>query len=725
MGRDPFSHPNTKELNMARDYPLERYRNIGIMAHIDAGKTTTTERILYYTGKSYKIGEVHDGAATMDWMEQEQERGITITSAATTCFWNPEDQSMDPKGDPKALRENSPQHRINIIDTPGHVDFTIEVERSLRVLDGAVACFDGVAGVEPQSETVWRQADKYKVPRMCFINKLDRTGADFKYCVQSIIDRLGATPAVLYLPIGIESNLTGLVDLVNERSITWQNEDLGAEYVYGDIPADMADEAAQYREQLIELVVEQDDDVMEAYLEGDMPDTKTLKSLIRKGTLNQSFVPVLCGSAFKNKGVQPLLDAVVDYMPSPLDVPAISGVLPNSEEEASRESSDEAPFSALAFKVMNDPFVGSLTFTRIYSGKLEKGTVLNSVKEKKEKIGRILEMHSNDRKDIEEAFAGDIVALAGMKATTTGDTLCDMAKPIILERMEFPDPVIELSVEPKTKADQEKMGVALNRLAAEDPSFRVTTDHESGQTIIKGMGELHLDILVDRMKREFKVEANVGAPQVAYRESLGREVEVTYTHKKQSGGSGQFGEAKVVVSPGERGQGVVFEDEIKGGNIPREYIPSVEKGMREQAESGFLVGFPIIDFTIRLIDGKYHDVDSSTVAFEITGRGAMREAAQKSGIKLLEPVMKVEVVTPEDYLGDVIGDLNSRRGQIQGTDARGIATAVEAFVPLANMFGYVNELRSFSQGRAQYTMQFSHYDEVPASVAQEVKEKLA
>ena len=710
---------------MAREHPLERYRNIGIMAHIDAGKTTTTERILYYTGKSYKIGEVHDGAATMDWMEQEQERGITITSAATTCFWNPEDQSMDPKGDPKALRENSPQHRINIIDTPGHVDFTIEVERSLRVLDGAVACFDGVAGVEPQSETVWRQADKYKVPRMCFINKLDRTGADFKYCVQSIIDRLGATPAVLYLPIGIESNLTGLVDLVNERSITWQNEDLGAEYVYGDIPADMADEAAQYREQLIELVVEQDDDVMEAYLEGDMPDTKTLKSLIRKGTLNQSFVPVLCGSAFKNKGVQPLLDAVVDYMPSPLDVPAISGVLPNSEEEASRESSDEAPFSALAFKVMNDPFVGSLTFTRIYSGKLEKGTVLNSVKEKKEKIGRILEMHSNDRKDIEEAFAGDIVALAGMKATTTGDTLCDMAKPIILERMEFPDPVIELSVEPKTKADQEKMGVALNRLAAEDPSFRVTTDHESGQTIIKGMDELHLDILVDRMKREFKVEANVGAPQVAYRESLGREVEVTYTHKKQSGGSGQFGEAKVVVSPGERGQGVVFEDEIKGGNIPREYIPSVEKGMREQAESGFLVGFPIIDFTIRLIDGKYHDVDSSTVAFEITGRGAMREAAQKSGIKLLEPVMKVEVVTPEDYLGDVIGDLNSRRGQIQGTDARGIATAVEAFVPLANMFGYVNELRSFSQGRAQYTMQFSHYDEVPASVAQEVKEKLA
>ncbi|GMN03719.1 elongation factor G [Erythrobacter sp. MTPC3] len=709
---------------MAREYPLERYRNIGIMAHIDAGKTTTTERILYYTGKSYKIGEVHDGAATMDWMEQEQERGITITSAATTCFWNPEDPTMDPKGDPKALRQ-TPEHRINIIDTPGHVDFTIEVERSLRVLDGAVACFDGVAGVEPQSETVWRQADKYKVPRMCFINKLDRTGADFKYCVNSIIERLGATPAVLYLPIGIEGSLSGLVDLVNQRSISWKNEDLGAEYVYGDIPADMVDEAAEYREKLIELAVEQDDDVMEAYLEGNEPDTVTLKGLIRKGTLNQSFVPVLCGSAFKNKGVQPLLDAVVDYMPSPLDVEAIKGVLPDSDEEDSRASSDDVPFAALAFKVMNDPFVGSLTFTRVYSGHLTKGTVLNSVKGKKEKIGRILEMHSNDRKDIEEAWAGDIVALAGMKATTTGDTLCDPANPIVLERMEFPDPVIELSVEPKTKADQEKMGVALNRLAAEDPSFRVTTDHESGQTIIKGMGELHLDILVDRMKREFKVEANVGAPQVAYRESLGREIAVDYTHKKQSGGTGQFARAKATFTPGERGQGIVFEDSIKGGNIPKEYIPSLEKGIREQAESGYLIGFPIIDFTIHLTDGAFHDVDSSTVAFEICGKGAMREAAERGGIKLLEPVMKVEVVTPEDYLGDVIGDLNSRRGQIQGTDSRGNAQAVEAMVPLANMFGYVNELRSFSQGRAQYSMQFSHYDEVPASVALEVKEKLA
>jgi elongation factor G len=690
---------------MAREYPLERYRNIGIMAHIDAGKTTTTERILFYTGKSYKIGEVHDGAATMDWMEQEQERGITITSAATTCIWN--------------------DHRINIIDTPGHVDFTIEVERSLRVLDGAVACFDGVAGVEPQSETVWRQADKYGVPRMCFINKLDRTGANFKYCVQSIIDRLGAKPAVLYIPIGLEADLKGLVDLVENRAIIWKDESLGAEFFYEEIPADLADEAAIYRAELIELAVEQDDDAMEAYLEGNEPDVATLKALIRKGTLNQSFVPVCCGSAFKNKGVQPLLDAVVDYLPSPLDVPAIKGVKPDSDVEDSRESSDDAPFSALAFKIMNDPFVGSLTFTRIYSGKLAKGSVLNSVKDKREKIGRMLLMHSNNREDIDEAFAGDIVAIAGLKETTTGDTLCDPLKPIVLERMEFPEPVIELSVEPKTKADQEKMGIALSRLAAEDPSFRVSTDHESGQTIIKGMGELHLDIIVDRMRREFKVEANVGAPQVAYRESLARKVDVDYTHKKQSGGSGQFGRAKVTVEPGERGQGIVFNDEVKGGNIPKEYIPAIEKGMREQAESGYLIGFPIIDFTIKLTDGAYHDVDSSAIAFEICGRGAMREVAEKAGIKLLEPIMKVEVVTPEEFMGDVIGDLNSRRGQIQGTDSRGNAQVVEANVPLANMFGYVNELRSFTQGRAQYSMQFSHYDEVPANVAAEVKEKLA
>ncbi|OYW44284.1 MAG: elongation factor G [Sphingomonadales bacterium 32-68-7] len=697
---------------MARSHPIERYRNIGIMAHIDAGKTTTTERILYYTGKSYKIGEVHDGAATMDWMEQEQERGITITSAATTCFWKAEDGQ-------------GPEHRINIIDTPGHVDFTIEVERSLRVLDGAVACFDGVAGVEPQSETVWRQADKYGVPRMCFINKLDRTGANFKYCVQSIIDRLGSKPAVLYLPIGIESDLRGLVDLVQNRAIIWKDESLGAEFFYEEIPADMADEASLYRSELIELAVEQDDDAMEAYLEGQEPDVATLKALIRKGTLSHAFVPVVCGSAFKNKGVQPLLDAVVDYLPSPLDIEDVQGVKIDSDEKDSRPAKDDAPFSALAFKVMNDPFVGSLTFIRIYSGTLSKGTYLNSVKDKKEKVGRILEMHANDRKDIDESFAGDIVALAGMKETTTGDTLCDASKPIVLERMEFPDPVIELSVEPKTKADQERMGIALNRLAAEDPSFRVSTDHESGQTIIKGMGELHLDILVDRMKREFKVEANVGAPQVAYRESLAKPVELVYTHKKQSGGSGQFGEVKIKLSPGERGQGINFIDSIKGGNIPREYIPSVEKGMRETAATGSLIGFPIIDFDIELLDGKYHDVDSSALAFEIAGRGAMREGAQKSGIKLLEPIMKVEVVTPEEFMGDVIGDLNSRRGQIQGTDSRGNAQVVEAMVPLANMFGYVNELRSFSQGRAQYTMQFSHYDEVPANVAQEVKEKLA
>ncbi|NJM49851.1 MAG: elongation factor G [Sphingomonadales bacterium] len=697
---------------MARSHPLDRYRNIGIMAHIDAGKTTTTERILYYTGKSYKIGEVHDGAATMDWMEQEQERGITITSAATTCFWTVKD-------------DNGAEHRINIIDTPGHVDFTIEVERSLRVLDGAVACFDGVAGVEPQSETVWRQADKYGVPRMCFINKLDRTGANFEYCVKSIIDRLGATPAVLYIPIGIESDLKGLVDLVKQRAIIWKDESLGAEFSYEEIPADLVDSAAEYRNKLIELAVEQDDDAMEAYLEGNEPDVATLKKLIRKGTLNHSFVPVCCGSAFKNKGVQPLLDAVVDYLPSPLDVPAIEGVLLDGETKDNRPSSDEVPFAALAFKVMNDPFVGSLTFARIYSGKLEKGSVLNSVKDKKEKIGRILEMHSNERKDIEEAFAGDIVALAGMKETTTGDTLCAPLKPIILERMEFPEPVIELSVEPKTKADQEKMGIALNRLAAEDPSFRVSTDHESGQTIIKGMGELHLDILVDRMRREFKVEANVGAPQVAYREYIAREVDIDYTHKKQSGGSGQFGRVKFTVKPGERGSGIIFNDEVKGGNIPKEYIPSVEKGMRETAEGGSLIGFPIIDFEISLYDGAYHDVDSSALAFEIAGRAAMREAAQKAGIKLLEPVMKVEVVTPEEYLGDVIGDMNSRRGQIQGTDTRGNAQIVEAMVPLANMFGYVNQLRSFTQGRANYSMVFSHYDEVPSNVATELKEKLA
>jgi elongation factor G len=676
------------------------------MAHIDAGKTTTTERVLYYTGKSYKIGEVHEGTATMDWMEQEQERGITITSAATTCFWN--------------------DHRINIIDTPGHVDFTIEVERSLRVLDGAVAVFDGVAGVEPQSETVWRQADKYKVPRMCFVNKLDRMGASFDRCVAMIKDRLGARPMVMQLPIGLESDFVGVVDLVENRAIVWLEESLGAKFEIRDIPDDMKDAAEEARMHLVEMAVEQDEAVMEAYLEGNEPDVATLKRLIRKGTLNFSFVPVLTGSAFKNKGVQPMLDAVVDYLPSPLDVPPIRGVKLDGVTEDTRPADDAAPFAALAFKIMTDPFVGTLTFARIYSGKLDSASVvMNSVKDKKEKVGRMLLMHANDREDIKEAFAGDIVALVGLKDTTTGDTLCAPNAPIILERMEFPDPVIEVAVEPKTKADQEKMGVALSRLAAEDPSFRVSSDQESGQTIIKGMGELHLEILVDRMKREFKVDANVGAPQVAYRESLAKPVDVTYTHKKQSGGSGQFGEVRVSLKPGERGSGITFIDEVKGGNIPREYIPSVEKGMRETAETGSLIGFPIIDFEIRLTDGKYHDVDSSALAFEITGRGAMREAAQKAGIKLLEPMKKVEVVTPEEYLGDVIGDLNSRRGQIQGTDSRGNAQVVEALVPLANMFGYVNELRSFSQGRAQYTMQFSHYDEVPANVAEEVKAKLA
>ena len=691
---------------MARKTPLDRYRNIGIMAHIDAGKTTTTERILYYTGVSHKIGEVHDGAATMDWMEQEQERGITITSAATTCFWN--------------------DHRINIIDTPGHVDFTIEVERSLRVLDGAVAVFDSVAGVEPQSETVWRQADKYGVPRMCFVNKMDRTGANFERCVEMIRERLGGNALVLQLPIGAEGDYAGLIDLVKNKAIVWLDEELGAKFEYRDIPADLADAAETARMELIEAAVELDEAAMEAYFEGEEPSEEKLKELIRKGTLSGAFVPVLNGTAFKNKGVQPLLDAVVDFMPSPLDIPDVQGVAVDSDEPMSRKASDDEPFSSLAFKVMTDPFVGSLTFTRIYSGVLEAGTqVTNSVKGRKEKVGRMLQMHANSREDLKEAHAGDIVALCGLKETTTGDTLCANTKQIVLERMEFPDPVISVAVEPKTKADQEKMGLALNRLAQEDPSFRVMTDHESGQTIISGMGELHLDILVDRMKREFKVEANVGAPQVAYRESLGREAEVEYTHKKQSGGSGQFGRVKMVFTPGERGTGITFVDEIKGGNIPKEYIPGVEKGVVDIAATGAKYGFPIIDFEARLIDGAYHDVDSSVLAFEIAGRVAMREAANKCGIKLLEPMMKVEVVTPEEYMGDVIGDLSSRRGQVAGTETRGPATVITAMVPLANMFGYVNQLRSFTQGRAQYSMLFDHYSEVPQAVAEELREQMA
>jgi len=691
---------------MARTTPLEDYRNIGIMAHIDAGKTTTTERILFYTGMSHKIGEVHDGAATMDWMEQEQERGITITSAATTCYWK--------------------EKRINIIDTPGHVDFTIEVERSLRVLDGAVAVFDSVAGVEPQSETVWRQADKYDVPRMCFVNKMDRMGANFYRCVDMIKERLGSNALVIQLPIGAEAEYKGHVDVVKNVGIIWEDEGMGANYTEIDIPADMVDKVAEYREAMFDMVTELDDDVMEAYLEGNEPDLDTLKRLIRKGTIEGSFVPVLTGTAFKNKGVQTLLDAVIDFMPSPLDIEDVQGVEVNGDAEISRPAEDDAPFSALAFKVMNDPFVGSLTFARVYSGTVStSSTVMNSVKGRKEKIGRMLQMHSNDREDIKEARTGDIIALCGLKETTTGDTLCDLNDQIILERMEFPDPVISVAVEPKTKADQEKMGIALNRLSQEDPSFRVKSDEESGQTIISGMGELHLDILVDRMKREFKVEANVGAPQVAYRESIAREVDIDYTHKKQSGGSGQFGRVKLTVTPGERGSGIQFFDEIKGGNIPKEYIPGVEKGINDIAESGALIGFPIIDFSVTLYDGAYHDVDSSVLAFEIAGRGAMRQAASEAGIKLLEPMMAVEVVTPEDHMGDVIGDISSRRGQVSGSETRGPNTVVNAMVPLANMFGYVNQLRSFTKGRATYSMQFDHYAEVPQAVAEEVKEKFA
>jgi len=691
---------------MARTTPLNRYRNIGIMAHIDAGKTTTTERILYYTGVSHKIGEVHDGNATMDWMEQEQERGITITSAATTCFWK--------------------DHRINIIDTPGHVDFTIEVERSLRVLDGAVAVFDSVAGVEPQSETVWRQADKYKVPRICFVNKMDRTGADFYRCVDMIVDRLGAQPLVLQLPLGAEAEFKGVIDLITMKAIVWLDESLGAQFEYQDIPADMADKAAEYREKLIELAVEQDDAAMEAYLEGNEPDEETLKKCIRKGTCGLAFVPVLNGTAFKNKGVQPLLDAVVDYLPSPVEVPDVRGVKPDSEEVDTRPSSDDAPAAALAFKIMTDPFVGSLTFVRVYSGTITTGTqILNSVKGQKERVGRMLQMHSNHREDIKEAHAGDIVAIAGLKGTTTGETLCDALKPIVLERMEFPDPVIEVAVEPKTKGDQEKMGVALSRLAQEDPSFRVSTDVESGQTVIKGMGELHLDIIVDRMRREFKVDANVGAPQVAYRETITRQAEIDYTHKKQTGGSGQFARIKLVFEPLEPGEGFVFQNAITGGAVPKEFIPGVDKGLKSALETGVLAGFPMIDFKVTLVDGASHDVDSSVLAFEIASRAAFREGVPKAGPVLLEPMMKVEVVTPEEYMGDIIGDLNSRRGMVQGMDSRGNAQVINAMVPLANMFGYVNNLRSMSQGRAQYTMVFDHYEKVPQAVADEVVSKLA
>ncbi len=691
---------------MSRTTEIADYRNIGIMAHIDAGKTTVTERILYYTGKSHKIGEVHDGAATMDWMEQEQERGITITSAATTTFWNGK--------------------RINIIDTPGHVDFTIEVERSLRVLDGAIALLDANAGVEPQTETVWRQADTYGVPRMIFINKMDKIGADFYRSIEMVEKRLGATVLVLQLPIGAENDFAGVVDLVKMKAIVWDEETLGAKFHEEDISADMAERAAEYREKLVEVAVEADDAAMDAYLEGEEISNERLMALIRKGTADNVFVPVLCGSAFKNKGVQPLLDAVVDYMPSPLDVVAIKGIDVRTEEDVERKASDDEPFSMLAFKVMNDPFVGSLTFCRIYSGVLKSGdNMMNTVKGKRERVGRMLLMHSNSREDIKIAHAGDIVALAGLKQTTTGDTLCDPNHQVILERMEFPEPVIEVAVEPKTKADQEKMGTALQRLAQEDPSFRVSTDEESGQTIIAGMGELHLDILVDRMRREFKVEANVGAPQVAYRETITRSTDIDYTHKKQTGGSGQFARVKMTLEPQEAGAGYEFVNKIVGGNIPREYIPGVEKGINSVLSGGVLAGFPLLDVKVTLTDGAYHDVDSSVMAFEICARAAFREAVRDAGPKLLEPVMKVEVVTPEDYMGDVIGDLNSRRGQIGGTEIRGVATVITAMVPLANMFGYVNNLRSMSQGRAQYSMQFDHYQQVPKAVADEILAKLA
>ena len=685
---------------------LGKYRNIGIMAHIDAGKTTTTERILYYTGKSHKIGEVHDGAATMDWMEQEQERGITITSAATTCFWN--------------------DHRINIIDTPGHVDFTIEVERSLRVLDGAVACFDGVAGVEPQSETVWRQADRYKVPRICFCNKMDRLGANFEMNVQSIKDRLGANPLVLQMAIGKEAEFKGVVDLVNFKSIIWKDDSLGAEYDVTEISEDLLEEAKKKREELIENAVEADDQALEDYLEGKEITVDTLKACIRKGTIDFKFVPVLCGTAFKNKGVQPLLDAVVDYLPSPKDIGFVEGIKEGSDEKLQIPNTPEEPFAALAFKVAADPFVGQITFCRLYCGNLSSGsTILNSSKNQKERIGRMLLMHSNTREEIKEAKAGDIVALVGLKNVTTGDTLCDPSNNVILEKMEFPDPVIEVAVEPKTKADYEKMGQALGRLAQEDPSFRVTSDEESGQTIIKGMGELHLEILVDRMKREFKVEADVGAPQVAYRETITKDVEVDYTHKKQSGGAGQFARVKMKFKPLERNSGVKFLNTVVGGNIPKEYIPGVEKGINFAAQNGVIAGYNVIDFEAEVHDGAYHDVDSSVLAFEIASRAAFREAVGKAGPKLLEPMMKVEVVTPEDYMGDIIGDLNSRRGQIEKMEDRGNAKVVSSVVPLANMFGYVNNLRSMSQGRASYTMLFSHYDVVPSNVEEEIKSKLA
>ncbi|SEA83405.1 translation elongation factor 2 (EF-2/EF-G) [Desulfuromusa kysingii] len=690
---------------MARKVSLEKTRNIGIMAHIDAGKTTTTERILYYTGVSHKIGEVHDGAATMDWMEQEQERGITITSAATTCFWK--------------------DHRVNIIDTPGHVDFTIEVERSLKVLDGAVAVFCSVGGVEPQSETVWRQADKYGVPRIAFINKMDRTGADFSRGVDMIRNRLGANPLPLQLPIGAEDDFRGLVDLVTMQAIVWDDESMGASFDVIDIPADMVDDVAAGREALLEEISTHDDVLMEKYLGGEELTVKEIKNAIRQGTHNIDFCPVLCGSAFKNKGVQTLLDAVIDYMPSPLDVEPIKGVHPDTGEELVRPADDDAPFAALAFKIMTDPFVGQLSFFRVYSGVAESGTtVLNSTKGKKERFGRLLKMHANKREEIKLVYSGDIAAAVGLKGTTTGDTLCDIQAPALLETMEFPEPVIHLSVEPKTKEDQEKMGVALGKLLSEDPSLGVRTDEETGQTILSGMGELHLEVIVDRMKREFKVECNVGAPQVAYRESITKTVEVQGKFVRQSGGRGQYGDCWLRLEPGEAGKGFEFVDAIKGGVIPREYIPAVGKGAEEAAQNGVLAGFPIVDVKVTVFDGSYHDVDSNEMAFKIAGSMGFKDGAKKASPALLEPIMNVEVVVPEEYMGDVIGDLNSRRGRIMGMDARGGAQVIESHVPLSSMFGYATDLRSATQGRATYSMVFDHYDQAPKAISEEIIAKV-
>jgi len=690
---------------VSRLVPLEKTRNIGIMAHIDAGKTTTTERILYYTGVSHKIGEVHDGAATMDWMEQEQERGITITSAATTCSWR--------------------EHRINIIDTPGHVDFTIEVERSLRVLDGAVAVFCSVGGVEPQSETVWRQADKYRVPRIAFINKMDRIGADFFRGVSMIKDRLKANPVPLQIPIGVEDTFRGVVDLVRMKAIIWDEESLGAKFHEEEIPADLLDIANDYRERLVEEVSSHDDVLMEKYLGGEEITTEELMSAIRQATIAINICPVICGSSFKNKGVQPLLDAVVDYLPSPIDIPAIKGVHADTGEEIERKSSDDEPFAALGFKIMTDPFVGQLTFIRVYSGVLESGSyVYNATKGKKERIGRLLKMHANKREEIKQVYAGDIAAAVGLKYTTTGDTLCSEDSPVILESIEFPEPVIDIAIEPKTKADQEKLGTSLAKLASEDPSFRVKTDEETGQTIISGMGELHLEIIVDRLMREFKVEANVGKPQVAYRETITKKVKAEGKFVRQSGGRGQYGHVWLEIEPQEPGKGYEFVDAIKGGVVPREYIPAVDKGIQEALDNGVLAGFPVVDVKVTLVDGSYHEVDSSEMAFKIAGSMGFKEGCSKASPVLLEPIMSVEVVVPEEYMGTVVGDLNSRRGRIMGMDSRAGAQVVSAMVPLAQMFGYATDLRSATQGRATYTMTFDHYEQVPKSVSEEIIAKV-